>query len=492
MVSPIDNQTYCRKNGQFLRHLRKNGYVDYQHFFETFYPDAIQYCPICGNKSSFRPNKMGYAQTCGTKTCASEISSKVKQNFTEEQHEKRKQKYQQTMKQKSSTELQDIKENRKQTWLRKYGHDHPWKSSSVREKIQTTLTEKYGQPNYSSTLIPNDSKVLLEDKDWLYEQHVIKQKPLYVIGEELLVGDRTVGNYLHMHGISTHNFQRSQWERTLEEFLNELEIDFETNIKTIIPPYELDFYLSDFSIAIELCGLYWHSESQERITRKYHKNKHQLCSEKGIQLLTIFEDEWDKKDIIFAKLKSMTHKLKAHKVYARNTIIDWLVPFKERQEFFDATHIQGDGRGSIWVGLRNKQTTELVALALFSKEPKKNDSYILERFSTKYQVVGGFSKLLHHFEQKTNCRKITTFADNRWSNGKLYELTGFILDKELVEDYAYVYKGKRVHKFNFRHKQLAKRLQNYNEQLSERDNCINHGIYRVWDCGKKRYVKIVD
>ena len=39
VISPIDNNTYCRANGGFLRHLRANGFESYQDFFEIIYPD---------------------------------------------------------------------------------------------------------------------------------------------------------------------------------------------------------------------------------------------------------------------------------------------------------------------------------------------------------------------------------------------------------------------------------------------------------------------
>ena len=74
----------------------------------------------------------------------------------------------------------------------------------------------------------------------------------------------------------------------------------EENTRKIISPYELDIYLPEYKIAIEYCGLFWHSAASLKKSRhmsdktiaNYHKMKHEGCAKKGIRLITIFEDEW--------------------------------------------------------------------------------------------------------------------------------------------------------------------------------------------------------
>jgi hypothetical protein len=430
---------------------------------------------------------MTYRKTCGSKSCANQISSNVKQGFTEEQKQIRTERYRQSMSLKTKKQIEEISTKRKSTYVLKYGVDHPWKSSQVREKIQLTMEKKYGHRNFSSTLIPPESKILLENREWLYTKHVLEQTPLYVIAKQLNVGDRTVGVYLHNHNIKTHNFQSAQWEKELEDFLKEHNVQFQRNARDIIPPKELDFYIPKFNLAIELCGLYWHSDAKERITKHYHEHKYKECQQQNIRLLTIFEDEWERKHVIFSKIKHLI-RATTSKCYARNLQVVSDISKTERNNFFEKTHIQGDGKGSICIGLRNANQV-LVALGLFSKQSNQKDTYVLERYSTCEHVVGGFSKIISAFEKLTNCKKIITFADKRWSNGELYLKTNFYKDKDLPIDYAYVVNNKRIHKFNFRHKHLKKRLNNYDPSLSESQNCNLHGIYRIWDCGKIRFVR---
>lgn len=46
----------------------------------------------------------------------------------------------------------------------------------------------------------------------------------------------------------------------------------------------------------------------------------------------------------------------------------------------------------------------------------------------------------------------------------------------------------RYHKFNYRRKNLPKLLKTFNPALTERENCDNNNILRIWDCGKIRFV----
>ena len=484
VISPIDGLEYCRKNGQFLRHLKANGFDGYQDFYEKQYPDNIKICD-CGNKCTFVSSTMTYKNSCGSQNCTNKLISKAKQSFDEDKWKQQRDKYHQTMKNKTTEERLQSQISRKHTNLLKYGYDHPWKLPEMRKRIQETMSQKYGVSNYSSSLISPESKAFLENYNWLYNEHVVQQKPLYLIATELNVGDRTVGNYLHNHGISTHSFQRSMWERELEDFLQHHNIKYLTNCRNIISPKELDFFIPDHKLAIELCGLYWHSEAQERIDKNYHANKQTECSNCGIQLLTIFEDEWKfKKPIILSKLLYMFNKSPV--IYARQTTISSTVPYIERKTFFNNYHIQGDGNGSITIALIHDN--EYIAMALFKQ---LDTDYILDRYATSKSVVGGFSKILHHFIKTTACRSIITFADKRWSIGNLYQKTGFVVDGIIPPDYAYIKNGQRVHKFNYRHKHLRKILSNYDPTKSERENCFSHGIYRVWDCGKIRYRYII-
>lgn len=120
---------------------------------------------------------------------------------------------------------------------------------------------------------------------------------------------------------------------------------------------------------------------------------------------------------------------------------------------------------------------------------QRNSEYELRRYATSAHVVGGFSKLLSYFKKTYEWNMLISFADLRWSNGNLYKQTGWKLDKILHPDYVYSPNAQnRVHKFNYRRKNLPNLLNEFNPELSERENCDNNNMLRIWDCGKLRYI----
>jgi hypothetical protein len=66
-------------------------------------------------------------------------------------------------------------------------------------------------------------------------------------------------------------------------------------------------------------------------------------------------------------------------------------------------------------------------------------SFELIRFCSKLntQIIGGSNKLFKYFIKNYWDGKeiITTYADKRWSNGKLYEKLGFSLHHESTPNY---------------------------------------------------------
>lgn len=82
----------------------------------------------------------------------------------------------------------------------------------------------------------------------------------------------------------------------------------------------------------------WHSESQGK-DRYYHYNKWKACSDKGIQLITIWEDEWrDKQDIVKSMLSHKMGVSQGARVYARTCTVSPLTAAVAR-EFLDTYHI---------------------------------------------------------------------------------------------------------------------------------------------------------
>lgn len=398
------------------------------------------------------------------------------------------------------SQLPTIKEQKIRTIQQNYGVDYYFQSDKHKMfiesddfKVQCNLHDtiekrkkncllKYGVSNFKQSHISADNLSKLNDREWLIKKHHFEKKNLTELGNLLGVNRTTISLYLKKFNIEIKKYWQSKDEKELSKFLSNYETVIERE-RSLIHPYEVDIYIPKKKLAIEYCGLYWHTLEAGK-DKNYHKMKYELCKQKGIRLLTIFEDEWlYRKELVKKKILYILGCCEDKKIYARNTIIKE-IDEKCKKTFFNNTHIQGDGPSSINYGLFYND--ELVSVIGFIRN---KDYYILNRYSTSCQVIGGFSKLLKYFENKYNKPKIITFADLRWSDGELYSLNGFTFDKILIPDYSYTKRGKRFHKFNFRHRKLKKLLSNYDENKTEYENMLNDGYERIYDCGKLRYVK---
>ncbi len=98
---------------------------------------------------------------------------------------------------------------------------------------------------------------------------------------------------------------RSKNEIGIVEYIKELLPDEDIMIcdRKLISPQELDIYIPSKNLAIEYCGIYWHSTNAGK-SEDYHYNKYKKCRDKNVTLLTIFDCEYKtSKDIIHNKIK---------------------------------------------------------------------------------------------------------------------------------------------------------------------------------------------
>jgi hypothetical protein len=275
-------------------------------------------------------------------------------------------------------------------------------------------------------------------------------------------------------------------EEKIAVVLTQAGLSVERNTRKVIPPYELDLYIPEKNIAIEYNGVYWHSEANGK-DKWYHHKKWAACKEKGIQLIQIWEDDWNRNPELIKRM--LLHKLgvTSEKVAARKTTAVQLSR-SEAKTFLDANHIQQNVDGSHRYGLLFGEV--LVAVILLKDEPGTNGTELnLLRYATSVPVLGGFTKLLKHIKQNiSTASAIITFSDHSVSDGGLYRDNGFLPVREIEPDYMYLVGGERQHKFNFR-KARFKADPNllYNDEMTEAELATANNLPRVWDSGKTKW-----
>jgi len=274
----------------------------------------------------------------------------------------------------------------------------------------------------------------------------------------------------------------------------------------------IDIYIPSLGLNIEYNGLFFHSEAKA-YSELYYKYKHSSVSwddllkfesrvgnvrkfpfekmdkinKMGERLITVFENEWvDRNYQVKGFLKSILG-VSDRKVYARDCKVVQ-IGRDIGSSFITENHIQKDSKKAlVYYGLYLEQ--ELLGVMEGGSHHRGDRSgIVLSRlcFKSGVQVVGGASKLLHHlirFAKEQGYSKIVSWSDNRWSQGNVYQKLGFLLEEDLPPDYSYYKNGslysKQSKKKNPERDEMSKT--EYELRLAE-------GFYRIYDCGKKRWV----
>lgn len=264
-----------------------------------------------------------------------------------------------------------------------------------------------------------------------------------------------------------------------------------TNTKNIISS-ELDIYLPGLNLAFEFNGLYWHSDLYKE--KNYHLNKSKECLDKNIQLVHIWEDDWDyNKDIIKSIILNKLGK--SEKIWARKCEIKEINDNKIVRDFLEKNHIQRFVGSKVKIGLFYEG--DLVSLMTFGNlrislgHKSKERSYELLRFCNKLNttVIGGASKLFKHFIKNYKPNEIISYSDNSRGNGGVYKKLGFNLISETEPNYYWIIDGVRKHRFNFRKDKLVK--QGADPSKTEVEIMNEIGYYRIFDCGSKKWILVL-
>ena len=171
-----------------------------------------------------------------------------------------------------------------------------------------------------------------------------------------------------------------------------------------------------------------------------------IISDTGKRPLIISEDRW-RSQTETTKARILAHLEIFTQIYARNCEVR-KIDKKTAAEFLDKNHSYGDASCRYRYGLYLKRHTghnagstsiergTLVAVATFSNGRKwiKGDKTIRSYEWTRYaslpgvRLSGGMGRLLKAFIADVQPDDIMTYADLEWSEGKVYEALGFILE----------------------------------------------------------------
>ena len=299
---------------------------------------------------------------------------------------------------------------------------------------------------------------------------------------------------------------KSKAENEISKLIPE-NLSFTMNNRKFIGPKEIDILIEEKKFGIEYNGIMNHSYGLSNSSRfnNYHllnKNKHLnktlLMEEKDFQLFHIKDFDWNNpikkeiwKSIINNKLGNSV------KLFARKLKIIDLTNYKTFvKDFLNTNHLQGSCGYRYAYGLCNNKN-EVYSIMTFGKSRfNKNIEYELLRFCNikNVTIVGGASKLLKYFERIIKPQSIISYANRDWSQGNLYKQLNFEFIDSTPPNYFYIdINGSKIISRIMVQKHKLKEFlgeENFDENLSERDNMINNGYRIYYDTGNLSFQKI--
>jgi len=177
--SKIDNNSYCKINGQFSRHIKSNG-LTYKDYFEIYVTGVTPLC-YCGKARTFYQKTETYANSCGYPSCVGKTVSNTKSLWTLEK------KLQDSQNKKKSAKLRTLEDKNsavakaRETFRKKYGVNWGSQADIQKSKSKNTKLKKYGIATYNNSetsRLKNKNKSV-QEKNQVNEKRRMTNLTLY-------------------------------------------------------------------------------------------------------------------------------------------------------------------------------------------------------------------------------------------------------------------------------------------------------------------------
>ena len=193
---------------------------------------------------------------------------------------------------------QEFQNKKKEIFLKKYGVEFPMHKKEFVDKLKKTFRDKHLKNllpklnGYDLELLDDYTVNKNKNTSLSYNFKCLKCNHIFT---STLLGSGKTPICRKCNPID----KNSSLELVLKDFLNKNNISHIDNVRKLLCGGEIDIYLPEHNIGIEINGHYYHSEINGRKDKVYHINKTKLADQKGIKLLQIFEDEiLQKKEIV--------------------------------------------------------------------------------------------------------------------------------------------------------------------------------------------------
>lgn len=355
------------------------------------------------------------------------------------------------------------------------GHSHKETSThfNINQKILTDILNYYNISKKEDKL----DALKRVDKQELFKSLELYKKTYLEICKEFNLSYKNLGFILNHYGYY-RDLPSSFYENDICNYLLNFVNIKRNNRKILGNGQEIDIYIPEYKVGIEVNGDYWHSSLQK--DKNYHFEKSKLAEEKGIRLIHIWEYEWNdpiKREKIISLL-NICFNINISKIYARDCTIR-KISNSQAKLFNELNHLQGHRNAQVTYGLFYQD--KLVQLMSFSKTKynrnlKGDNNWEIIRGcpGSNNIVVGGVSKLFTHFIRDYNPDSIFSYCDFNKFDGKGYEAIGMKFIGYTGPDMSWV--------LGFNPAVVVSRSPSKHKELKEKS------IAQIWGSGSKKYL----
>jgi len=404
-----------------------------------------------------------------------------------------------------------IREKQQETSLSRHGVKFALQSSEIKKSAQETCIDKYGVSNpMQSEEFKNKSKITFQntvkvDENNQFEMvNTLRSGNIWTDMKAGLTINRICEKYdfdyqsftaalsraeFKQEYQNAYSFPTQQKQSEVYDFVTkELGLSAIRNCRKTLDGLELDILIPEKNFAIEFNGNYWHSEAVlGNLAKDKHIFKTTECIKKGIRLFHLFEYLWDeRKNQVKGFLRSALG-LNSETIAARRCLIGQDRGVSACENY----HIQGSPSGFLKT-FELIHGGDIVGSLVLGKHHRQNvegNPIVLTRlvFKENITVQGGASRLFKHavdWAKTEGYDRIISWSDNALTPGNIYSQLKFKLVKNYKQDYFYWDTVKK--------KYTSKQSQRKSSTMcptsvKEHEWAFQRGLYRIWDCGKKKW-----
>ena len=279
---------------------------------------------------------------------------------------------------------------------------------------------------------------------------------------------------------------RSYLLQQVIDLLNSYQVSYELNNRKILDGKELDIWISDMNLGIEINPVGVHSVdcSLRDIAKTYHQDKSLLAREKGVGLVHIYDY-----DNLVSIGKWLFHN-PVYKVGARQCSVK-LVSESEARRFLNEYHLLGYSGGKVqYNGLYYNNT--LVSLIGIGTNRYEKNTFELVRYATHYDyaVSGGFMRLFKHI-----CRSLPEGTavisymdlDKRKSPISIYDKSGFALLGVTQPSYCWISDDGLKHLSRYQTQKSKLIAAGFDGNLTEKEIMHSRHYKQVYGAGSLKF-----